>query len=211
MFQVFVCQRPGAIKPGATGLAVPGYDVRVVDDHLNDVPRGTPGLLAVRGPTGCRYWRKIERQAEYVRGGWNIPNDICVQDDEGFIWYQCRNDDLIICAGYNIAGPEIEAVLLEHPAVLEVAVVASPDDVKGQVPKAFVVLKPGISGSEGLAVEMQEHVKREIAAFKYPRRIEFVTSLPRTETGKIRRGELRSREMAPAGGEPDEPPPVTSA
>jgi 2-aminobenzoate-CoA ligase len=200
MFQVFVCQRPGAIKPGATGLAVPGYEVRVVDERLADVPRGTPGLLAVRGPTGCRYWRKPERQAEYVRDGWNIPNDICVQDADGYIWYQCRNDDLIICAGHNIAGPEIEAVLLEHPAVLEVAVVASPDPVKGQVPKAYVVLKPGVEGDETLAAAMQEHVRRELAAFKYPRRLEFVSSLPRTETGKIRRGELRTRELAHAAG-----------
>jgi 2-aminobenzoate-CoA ligase len=129
-----------------------------------------------------------------VRDGWNIPNDICVQDEEGYIWYQCRNDDLIICAGYNIAGPEIETVLLEHPAVLEVAVVASPDPVKGQVPKAFVVLKPGGAGDERLIAELQEHVRRELAAFKYPRRIEFVSSLPRTETGKIRRGELRAKE-----------------
>jgi 2-aminobenzoate-CoA ligase len=194
MFQVFVCQRPGAIRPGATGLVVPGYEVRIVDDRLEEVPRGMPGLLAVRGPTGCRYWRKPDRQREYVRDGWNIPNDICVQDEEGYIWYQCRNDDLIICAGYNIAGPEIETVLLEHPAVLEVAVVASPDPVKGQVPKAFVVLKPGGAGDERLIAELQEHVRRELAAFKYPRRIEFVSSLPRTETGKIRRGELRAKE-----------------
>jgi 2-aminobenzoate-CoA ligase len=203
MFQVFVCQRPGAIRPGATGLAVPGYEVRIVDDRLEEVPRGTPGLLAVRGPTGCRYWRKPERQREYVRGGWNIPNDICVQDEDGYVWYQCRNDDLIICAGYNIAGPEIEAVLLEHPAVLDVAVVASPDRVKGHVPKAFVVLKPGIAGDERLASALQDHVKKELAAFKYPRRVEFVTALPRTETGKIRRGELRDRERALGGG-PDE-------
>jgi 2-aminobenzoate-CoA ligase len=140
---------------------------------------------------------------EYVRDGWNIPNDICVQDEDGYVWYLCRNDDLIICAGYNIAGPEIEAVLLEHPAVLEAAVVASPDRVKGHVPKAFVVLKPGISGDDTLVSALQEHVKMELAAFKYPRRVEFVASLPRTETGKVRRVELRQREMAFRGG-PDE-------
>ena len=198
MFQVFVCQRPGQVRPGATGLPVPGYEARIVDENLNELPRGTPGLLAVRGPTGCRYWRKPERQREYVRSGWNIPNDVCVQDEDGYFWYQCRNDDLIICAGYNIAGPEVEAVLLEHPAVLEAAVVASPDDTKGYVPKAFIVLKPGVQPSDALVVELQQHVKRELAAYKYPRKVAFVEALPKTETGKIRRVELRQREQAEA-------------
>jgi 2-aminobenzoate-CoA ligase len=198
MFQVFVSQRPGHVRPGATGLAVPGYEVRIVDEQLNEVPRGTPGLLAVRGPTGCRYWRKPDRQREYVRGGWNVPNDVCVQDADGYIWYQCRNDDLIICAGYNIAGPEVEAVLLEHPAVLEAAVVASPDPVKGHVPKAFIVLKPDAAASDALAAELQEHVRRELASYKYPRKVAFVTALPKTETGKIRRVELREQERLAA-------------
>lgn len=194
MFHVFVCQRPGAIKPGATGRPVPGYEVRIVDDQFRDVPRGTPGLLAVRGPTGCRYWKKPDRQREYVRQGWNVPNDVCVEDEDGFFWYQCRNDDLIICGGYNIAGPEVESVVLEHPAVLEAAVVASPDTTRGFVPKAFIVLKPGHAASEALAAEIQAHVKSELAPFKYPREVEFVTGLPKTETGKIRRVELRERE-----------------
>jgi 2-aminobenzoate-CoA ligase len=198
MFQIFVCARPDARKPGATGLAVPGYEVRILDDQLAEVPRGTPGLLAVRGPTGCRYWRRPDRQREYVRGGWNIPNDVCIQDEDGYIWYQCRNDDLIICGGYNVAGPEVEGVLLEHPAVLEAAVVASPDAVKGHVPKAFVVLKPGRDPSDALAAELQEHVKRQLAPYKYPRRVGFVASLPKTETGKIRRVELRQQEAARA-------------
>ena len=196
MFHVFVCQRPGAIKPGATGQAVPGYEVRIVDDQLHDVPRGTPGLLAVRGPTGCRYWNKPDRQREYVRQGWNVPNDVCIEDEDGFFWYQCRNDDLIICGGYNVAGPEVESVVLEHPAVLEAAVVASPDTTRGFVPKAFIVLKPGHAASEALAAEIQAHVKSELAPFKYPREVEFVTGLPKTETGKIRRVELRERERA---------------
>lgn len=199
LFHVFVCQQPGKVRPGATGLAVPGYEARIVDAQLVELPRGTPGLLAVRGPTGCRYWKKPDRQREYVRDGWNVPNDVCVQDEDGYFWYQCRNDDLIICAGYNIAGPEVESVLLEHASVLEVAVVASPDTLKGHVPKAFVVLKPGTTGDEALATELQEHVKRQIAPYKYPRRVEFVESLPKTETGKIKRVELRSREQA-AGG-----------
>ncbi len=194
MFHMFVSSRVDAVRPGATGLPVPGYEVKVVDDHLNEVPRGTPGLIAIKGPTGCRYWRKPERQRDYVRGGWNITGDIYVQDEDGFFWYQCRNDDMIICGGYNIAGPEVENVLLEHPAVLEAAVVASPDAVRGFIPKAFVVLKPDAPPSDALAAELQEFVKRELAPYKYPREIEFVASLPRTETGKVRRVELRDRE-----------------
>jgi len=195
MFHIFVSARPGAVRPGATGLTVPGYIAKVVDDQLNEVPRGTPGLIAIKGPTGCRYWRKPDRQRDYVRGGWNVTGDVYVQDADGYFWYQCRNDDLIICAGYNIAGPEVENVLLEHPAVLETAVVASPDEVRRFIPKAFVVLKPGVQASDALIGELQEHVKRELAPYKYPREIEFVDSLPRTETGKIRRVELREREQ----------------
>jgi 2-aminobenzoate-CoA ligase len=196
MFQIFVSQQRGAVRHGATGLPVPGYEVRIIDEQGHDVARGTPGLLAVRGPTGCRYWRQPERQREYVRNGWNVPNDICIEDEDGYFWYQCRNDDLIICAGYNVAGPEVEAVLLEHPAVLEAAVVASPDAMKGHVPKAFVVLKPGHAPSGDLVHSVQEHVKRELAPYKYPRKVEFIDALPKTETGKIRRVELRAKEKA---------------
>ena len=195
MFHIFISARAGRIRSGSTGTAVPGYEARVVDDHLNDVPRGTRGLLAVRGPTGCRYWRNPERQREYVRNGWNITGDIYRQDDDGYFWFQCRNDDLIICGGYNIAGPEVEHVLLEHDAVVEVAVVASPDPLRGVVPKAFVVLKDGITPSPALVTALQDHVKHELAPYKYPREVEFVTALPRTETGKIKRVELREREM----------------
>ena len=194
MFHIFISAQLGSIRAGSTGTVVPGYEARVVDDRLIEAPRGTEGLLAVRGPTGCRYWRKPERQREYVRGGWNITGDVYKQDQDGFFWYQCRNDDLIICGGYNIAGPEVENVLLEHDAVLEAAVVASPDAVRQAVPKAFVVLKKGVAPSEALASSLQEHVKRELAPYKYPREIEFVAALPRTETGKIRRVELRERE-----------------
>jgi 2-aminobenzoate-CoA ligase len=194
MFHIFISARPGRIRAGSTGTVVPGYEARVVDEQLHDVARGTPGLLAVRGPTGCRYWRKPERQRDYVRGGWNITGDVYRQDEDGYFWYQCRNDDLIICGGYNIAGPEVENVLLEHEAVLEAAVVASPDPVRGAVPKAFVVLKDGVAPSAALAAALQDHVKRELAAYKYPREVEFVAALPRTETGKVRRVELRERE-----------------
>jgi len=194
MFHIFMSARAGEVRPGSTGTPVPGYEARVVDEQLNELPRGTPGLLAVRGPTGCRYWRKPDRQREYVRGGWNITGDVYRQDDDGYFWFQCRNDDLIICGGYNIAGPEVENVLLEHDAVLDAAVVASPDALRQAVPKAFVVLKPGIASSAALATALQDHVKRELAPYKYPREIEFVDALPRTETGKIRRVELRERE-----------------
>ena len=194
MFHIFISARPGQVRAGSTGTIVPGYEARVVDDRLNDVARGTPGLLAVRGPTGCRYWRKPDRQREYVRGGWNITGDVYRQDEDGYFWYQCRNDDLIICGGYNIAGPEVENVLMEHEAVLEAAVVASPDALRQAVPKAFVVLKQGVVSSAALAAALQDHVKRELAPYKYPREIEFIDALPRTETGKIRRVELRERE-----------------
>ncbi len=199
MFHIFISSLPGKVRPGATGVAVPGYDCRVVDESGEEVPRGTAGLVAIKGPTGCRYWRKPERQAEYVRfGGWNVTGDVYVQDEEGYFAYQCRSDDMIVTGGYKIPGPEVERVLDEHPAVAEAAVVAAPDELRGFVPKAFVVLKPGVQPSEALAAELQEHVKRELAPYKYPRRVEFVSQLPRTETGKIRRVELRRQEAARA-------------
>ncbi|HLE43995.1 MAG TPA: benzoate-CoA ligase family protein [Methylomirabilota bacterium] len=199
MFHIFISSLPGKVRPGATGVAVPGYDCRVVDESGEEVPRGTAGLVAIKGPTGCRYWRKPERQAEYVRfGGWNVTGDVYVQDEEGYFAYQCRSDDMIVTGGYKIPGPEVEHVLDEHPAVAEAAVVAAPDELRGFVPKAFVVLKPGVQPSEALAAELQEHVKKELAPYKYPRRVEFVTELPRTETGKIRRVELRRQEAARA-------------
>jgi 2-aminobenzoate-CoA ligase len=195
MFHIFISARLRHVRAGSTGTAVPGYEARVVNDRLEEAPRGTPGLLAVRGPTGCRYWRKPDRQREYVRGGWNITGDVYRQDEDGSFWHLCRNDDLIICGGYNIAGPEVENVLLEHDAVLEAAVVASPDELRQAIPKAFVVLKEGVSPSDALATALQEYVKHELAPYKYPREIEFVDALPRTETGKIRRVELREREI----------------
>jgi 2-aminobenzoate-CoA ligase len=199
MFHIFVSSTPGQVRPGATGVPVPGYDCRVVDEEGAPVPRGTPGLLAIKGPTGCKYWRKPERQAEYVRfGGWNVTGDVYVQDEDGYFTYQCRSDDMIVTGGYKIPGPEVEHVLDEHPAVAESAVVATPDPTRGFVPKAFVVLEPGVEPSEALAKELQEHVKRELAPYKYPRLVEFVAALPRTETGKIRRVELRQQESARA-------------
>jgi 2-aminobenzoate-CoA ligase len=197
MFHIFISSLPGRVRPGATGVAVPGYDCRVMDEEGQEVPRGTPGLVAIKGPTGCKYWRKPDRQAEYVRfGGWNVTGDVYVHDDDGYFTYQCRSDDMIVSAGYKIPGPEVEQVLDQHPAVAESAVVATPDDTRGYVPKAFVVLKTGQTPSEALARALQDHVKQELAPYKYPRQVEFVPQLPRTETGKIRRVELRQQEAA---------------
>lgn len=199
MFHIFVSSEPGRVRPGATGVPVPGYDCRVVDEQGCEVPRGTPGLIAIKGPTGCKYWRKPDRQAEYVRyGGWNVTGDVYVHDDDGYFTYQCRSDDMIVTGGYKIPGPEVEHVLDEHPAVAESAVVAAPDTVRGSVPKAFVVLRAGYSGTNELARELQDHVKKELAPYKYPREIAFVSALPHTETGKLRRVELRQQEAGRA-------------
>ena len=195
MFHIFISSRSGDTRAGATGQPVPGYEAKIVDEQFRDVPPGIPGLLAVRGPTGCRYWRNNDLQRRYVRSGWNVTGDVYLEDADGYFWYQCRNDDLIICGGYNIAGPEVERVLLEHAAVLEAAVVGSPDPVRGMIPKAFIVLRSGVIPGDGLVKDMQDYVKRQLAPFKYPREVEFVSDLPKTETGKIRRAELRQREI----------------
>ena len=195
MLHIFISNRAGHAKPGATGTPVPGYEARIVDAELRELTCGQAGLLAVRGPTGCKYWNRPDRQREYVRGGWNIPGDIFTQDEEGVFVFQCRSDDMIVCGGYNIAGPEVESVLLEHPCVQECAVVASPDSTRGFVPKAFVVLRDGTAASPELATELQSFAKLRLAAYKYPRIVEFVSTLPKTQTGKIRRVELRNREQ----------------
>jgi len=197
MLHVFISGMPGRTRAGVTGQVVPGYEAMVVDEQtMKPVPDGTPGLLAVRGPTGCRYFNLDERQQQYVREGWNLPGDIYIRDADGYFSYQCRNDDLIICGGINIGGPEIEGVLLEHPAVSEVAVVASPDNVRGTVPKAFIVLRKEFMPSDELKADLQKKVQSELASYKSPRKIEFVSELPKTSTGKIRRSELRHREFA---------------
>ena len=196
MLHIFISSRAGDSRPGATGQVVPGYEAIVLDEKtMEPVPDGQPGLLAVKGPTGCRYLRMTNRQQSYVRDGWNIPGDIYIRDSEGFFHYQCRNDDIIICGGINIASPEIESVMLEHPAVFEVAVVASPDDMRGMVPKAFVVLHGTHRPSDELKKELQDFVRGELAPYKFPRKIEFVSELPKTSTGKIRKTDLRRREF----------------
>ena len=198
MFHIFISSPPGRVRPGATGVPVPGYDCRVVDEEGRELPVGQPGLIAVKGPTGCKYWRKPDRQAEYVRfGGWNVTGDVYVQDADGYLTYQCRSDDMIVSGGYKIPGPEVEHVLDEHPAVAESAVVAAPDPTRGFVVKAFVVLREPGRAAPALITELQEHVKRELAPYKYPRVIEFVPQLPRTETGKIQRYILRKADVVP--------------
>jgi 2-aminobenzoate-CoA ligase len=195
MLHIFISARVDEIRPGATGKPVPGYEAKVIDAEGREVPAGTPGRLAVRGPTGCRYLADA-RQAKYVERGWNLTGDTYRRDADGYFWYEARSDDMIVSAGYNIAGPEVESALLTHPAVAECGVVGAPDLERGMIVAAYVVLRPGIAPSPGLVRELQEHVKREIAPYKYPRAIEFVERLPRTETGKLKRFELRALAQA---------------
>jgi 2-aminobenzoate-CoA ligase len=190
MFHIFISSRGGESRPGAIGTVVPGYQAKVVDDEGREVPRGTVGRLAVIGPTGCRYMDD-ERQARYVRHGWNHPGDAFVQDADGYFFYQARDDDMIITAGYNVGGPEVEDVLLRHPAVAECAVIGVPDAERGMLIKAVCVLRPGHTGDAALVKALQDHVKATIAPYKYPRIVEFATALPRTETGKLQRFKLR--------------------
>ena len=190
MFHIFISSVPGRHKPGALGAVVPGYTAKVVGEDGQELPRGQVGRLAVIGPTGCRYLDD-ERQANYVQNGWNHPGDAFIQDDDGDFSYQARNDDMIISAGYNIAGPEVESALLAHPAVAECGVVGAPDEDRGMVVKACVVLKPGHTGDETMVKALQDHVKATLAPFKYPRQVIFMNALPRTETGKLQRFRLR--------------------
>jgi len=190
MLHIFICCREEEMRAGATGKAIPGYEARVIDDQGREVPPGTLGRLAVRGPTGCRYLAD-PRQAVYVQNGWNVTGDTYIMDADGYFRYQARSDDMIISAGYNIAGPEVESALMSHPAVTECGVVGAPDEERGQIVKAYVVLRADQKGDAALARQLQDHVKAVIAPYKYPREVEFVDSLPRTETGKLRRFELR--------------------
>jgi 2-aminobenzoate-CoA ligase len=190
MLHIFIGSPEGEVRAGSTGRPVPGYEARIVDDDGREVPSGSIGRLAVRGPTGCRYLAD-KRQRQYVQNGWNITGDTYLMDADGYFWYQARSDDMIVSAGYNIAGPEVEAALLEHPAVAECGVVGAPDDERGQIVKAYVVLRPGQTGDTAMTKLLQDHVKAAIAPYKYPRAVEYVTVLPRTQTGKLQRFELR--------------------
>jgi len=199
MLHIFIGAPVGKIRPGSTGIPVPGYEARIVDEDGRELPRGGVGLLAVRGPTGCRYLAD-PRQTNYVRNGWNYTGDTYHLDEDGYFWHQARSDDMIVSAGYNIAGPEVEAALLTHPAVLECAVVGAPDHAHDTtVVKAYVVVRPGNEPGEALTAALQEHVRTEIAPYKFPRLITFIDALPRTESGKVQRFVLRQRAKAEAG------------
>lgn len=190
MLHIFITNRFDDHRPACTGRPVRGYEARVVDEEGQEVPQGTVGRLAVRGPTGCRYLSD-DRQSAYVSGGWNITGDSFVMDEDGYFHFAARNDDMIVSAGYNIAGPEVEAALLSHPAVAECAVVGAPHEERGEIVQAHVVLAEGHSGNELLVRDLQDHVKATIAPYKYPRDIRFVDALPKTQTGKIQRFRLK--------------------
>jgi 2-aminobenzoate-CoA ligase len=197
MLHIFITNREGDAAPGVTGYPVTGYEARIVDDEMQEMPAGTVGKLAVRGPTGCRYLAD-SRQSNYVRDGWNLTGDAFVRDEKGRFSFVARADDMIISSGYNIAGPEVEAALLSHPAVAECGVVGAPDEARGMIVKAYVVVTATATADEALATVLQEHVKQQIAPYKYPRAIEFVTQLPKTETGKLKRFALRQAAQAQA-------------
>ena len=192
LLHIFISNRQGRAGPGATGTPVTGYEARVVDAEMRDVADGEPGLLAVRGPTGCRYLADA-RQKNYVRGGWNITGDTFIRDADGVFHFVARADDMIISSGYNISGPEVESALLSHTAVAEVAVIGAPDKERGHLVEAHIVLKPGFGGDGSLTQELQDHVKAKIAPYKYPRSIVFSDALPKTATGKVQRFALRQQ------------------
>ncbi|MCE9665925.1 benzoate-CoA ligase family protein [Halomonas sp. M5N1S17] len=198
LLHIFISNRLDDHRPGCTGKPVTGYEARVVDIDMNEVPRGEVGRLAVRGPTGCRYLAD-SRQQGYVRDGWNITGDAFYQDEAGYFHFAARNDDMIVSAGYNIAGPEVEAALLAHDSVQECAVIGAPNGERGQIVEAFVVLSPEIEPDETCVQRLQDFVKQTIAPYKYPRSIRFVEELPKTATGKIQRFRLR-QEHYPSDG-----------
>lgn len=190
MLHIFLTNRFDDHRPGCTGRPVTGYEARIVGPDMAELPRGEVGRLAVRGPTGCRYLAD-PRQTKYVKDGWNLTGDSFWQDDEGRFHFAARSDDMIVSAGYNIAGPEVEAALLSHPAVLECAVIGAADDARGQIVEAHVVLASGQTGDALMVKRLQDHVKAVIAPYKYPRRVIFAPALPKTQTGKIQRFRLR--------------------
>lgn len=192
MMHIFISAAAGAIRPGSTGKPVPGYEVELFDDRSQPIQGPGMGRLGVRGPTGCRYLSD-SRQHDFVKNGWNMTGDLYRRDAEGYYWYVSRADDMIVSGGYNIAGPEIEVALSEHPAVQECAVIGWPDGQRGQIVKAFVVAKPGVQTGPELTQILQEHVKRTLAPYKYPRAVEFVESLPKTASGKLQRSALRPK------------------
>ena len=193
MLHVFVSAADDDIRPGSTGKAVPGYRAEVLDDDGKPAPDGTPGALAVQGPTGCRYLAD-PRQAKYVRDGWNLTGDTYVRDADGYVWYQARSDDMIVSSGYNIGAPEVERALEQHPDVVECAVVAKPDEQRGAIVHAVIVLRDGVPRDAAKITELQDFTKTQIAPYKYPRSIEFADALPRTASGKVQRYRLRETQ-----------------
>ncbi|MCH8618882.1 benzoate-CoA ligase family protein [Undibacterium sp. TS12] len=191
MLHIFISAAGDEVRAGATGKPIPGYQACIFDDNGNVAGPGVVGRLAVKGPTGCRYLAD-DRQKNYVHQGWNLTGDAYEMDADGYFWYRARTDDMIISAGYNIAGPEVEDAVLKHAAVAECAVVGIADEERGQIVKAYIVLKPEVAATEALRKEIQDFVKNSIAPYKYPRAIEFMSSLPRTETGKLQRYKLRT-------------------
>jgi 2-aminobenzoate-CoA ligase len=191
LLHIFISNRFSDAAPGTTGKPVIGYEAKVVGEDMKEKPRGEVGRLAVRGPTGCRYLAD-RRQDDYVRDGWNLTGDAFTQDENGYFHFAARNDDMIISAGYNIAGPEVEAALLAHPDVRECAVVGAPDDDRGQVVQAHIVLTEGVAPDADTVKRLQEHVKSTIAPYKYPRSVKFIDALPKTESGKVQRFRLRT-------------------
>ena len=198
MLHIYISNRFGDAKPGCTGKPLTGYEAKIVDDEMNEVPRGTPGHLAVRGPVGCRYLAD-DRQTKFVRDGWNLPGDTFVQDEEGYFHFAARSDDMIVSSGYNIAGPEVEAALLAHADVIECAVIGAPDAERGIIVQAHVVLREGVAADAATAKALQDFVKATIAPYKYPRSVIFTAALPKTESGKIQRFRLKDAAPAPAG------------
>jgi 2-aminobenzoate-CoA ligase len=190
LLHIFISNRFDDHRPACTGKPVRGYEAKVIGEDGAEVARGTVGRLAVRGPTGCRYLAD-DRQAAYVQDGWNVTGDAFVMDEDGYLHFAARNDDMIISSGYNIAGPEVEAALLSHPHVAECAVIGVPDAERGALVQAHVVLRDGAEATDDMAKALQDHVKAQIAPYKYPRRIVFCTSLPKTESGKIQRFRLK--------------------
>jgi 2-aminobenzoate-CoA ligase len=199
MLHIFISNRTGSAAAGTTGTPVAGYEAKIVDENMNELPVGAIGKLAVRGPTGCRYLADV-RQTNYVRDGWNLTGDSFTRDDVGRFSFVARSDDMIISSGYNIAGPEVEAALLSHPSVAECGVVGAPDEARGMIVKAYVVLASSATACEALTSELQDHVKQAIAPYKYPRAIEYVAQLPKTETGKLKRFALRQIAQGVSSG-----------
>lgn len=191
LLHIFISTRPDRSRPGSVGVPVTGYTAQIVDADMKPVPRNTPGLLAVKGITGCRYLAD-SRQRIYVRDGWNVTGDIFVQDDDGYFWYVARADDMIVSSGYNIAAPEVEAALLTHPLVSEVAVVGRPDPDRGNIVVAFVVPSEDVTPDQAIENQLKDHVKSILAPYKCPRAVEFVNALPKTASGKIQRFSLRT-------------------